>query len=166
MSDNHVTMPVSTPSLDHLTTEELGQLRAKFSAASREARRKAMQIISRYPSLKKPWGRSLGMDKNTTPAERVEIHTALERELLRLPDAYLAHAWANSLVVLDEAVRTELLRRTGSAVPKKKPRPEAEPVAEVRAKPREPEKPEPEDNTLGANDLAAMFAQAGDDDSV
>lgn len=173
VSDDHVTMPLNLPALDHLSTEEVGQLRAKLSAASRDARKRATLLLGRQASLKKPWGRSLTMNKNTSAEERAEIQRDLERALLRVPEAYLAHAWANSLVTLDTHCREELLRRTGSAQPKKKALAEAMvaaapkcvlkdyPSAPPPPAPKPPE--EPDADALDGDALAAMFDQAGDE---
>ena len=105
MYDDHAKLPVTLPSLDHLTDGELGALRSRFSLAAREASRKANQAIQGADSLKKPWARSLCLDKKTSPEERAEVLADFERELLRVPEAFLAHAYANSLVLLDEACK-------------------------------------------------------------
>jgi hypothetical protein len=163
VAEDHVTLPFSLPPLDHLTTTEVGQLRGRVQVVSREARKKATQILTREPSLKKAWGRSISMGKNTTPEERAEIQRDLERELLRCPEAYLAHAWANSLVTLDIHCRDELLRRTGSVNPKKKTVVEAvRPVVESPPAPKP--LPEPPGDEIDGSDLAAMFDQAHGDE--
>lgn len=115
------------------------------------------------------------MDKNTSAEERAEIQRDLERALLRVPEAYLAHAWANSLITLDTHCRDELLRRTGSAQPNPKKKALAE--AMVAAAPKcvlkdypspvaepKPAAPEPEEDTIDGSDLAAMFDQAPSDE--
>ncbi len=174
VADDHVTLPFALPALDHLTTTELGQLRGRVQVVSREARKKATQILTREPALKKVWGRSISMNTNTTPEERAEIQRDLERELLRYPEAYLAHAWANSLVTLDTHCRDELLRRTGSVNPKKKALAEAMAAAVSKPRPRgdypappapAPKPlPEPDGDEIDGSDLAAMFDQAPGDE--
>lgn len=190
VSDDHVSLPVILPSLDHLTHEELGALRTRFAGAAREARRKANQTIQRFEALKKPWSRSLSIEKKTPPEERAEILQTFEKELLRVPEAFLAHAYANSLVLLEAVCREEIVRRSGEA-PKKKARAEPEvapappplvPISHGRQKrdqggftvwepkvdplpePVEPATPAEEKPVLDERDaLAAMFAQAGDE---
>jgi hypothetical protein len=150
--DDHVTLPVTLPSLDHLSNEELSALRSKFASSAREARRKATQVIQRFETLKKPWSRSVSVHKGTPPEERAEIMRAFEKELLRVPEAFLAHAYANSLVTLDGACREELIRRTGTVGPKKKSvEPKARPTAPVPTV------------LEGPDAFAAMFDGAEDD---
>ena len=121
MSNEHATLPVATPSLDHLTDEELNALRGKLSNAAKEARRKANQVIQRSPSLKKPWTKSLSVSKATPSDERAAIFADFERELLRVPEAYIAHAFANSLVTLDTLCRDALQQRSAAAaLPKRR----------------------------------------------
>jgi hypothetical protein len=179
-------MPFELPDLGALSNEELAAFRAKVMATSRDARRKAITAIHRVPSLRQPWNRSLGFTKSTTPEERAEVHRLLETQLLRAPEAFLAHAWANSLVALDLACRDELLRRTGSANPKKKhpvPIPATPPhvqvtheppithelpssapalIAQITVIPPPPPLPVVPQNEVDA--LAAMFDGAEEDD--
>ncbi len=156
---DHVTLPVTLPSLDHLTNEELGALRSRLSLTAREARRKANQIIQRTESLKKPWGRSLSLQKSTPADERTAIMQEFERELLRVPEAYIAHAYANSLVLLDTACR-EAMSQRALPLSKKKTTPVALPPPKI------PEPPDTTKRIFGMDDLAAMFDQAEDDDPV
>jgi hypothetical protein len=127
VSHEHATLPVATPSLDHLTDEELNALRGKLSNAAKEARRKANQVIQRSPSLKKPWTKSLSVSKATPSDERAAIFADFERELLRVPEAYIAHAFANSLVTLDAACR-EALQQRSQALPKRRGAPAPAPI--------------------------------------
>lgn len=150
MADDHATLPVALPSLDHLTNEELAALRTRVVSTMRDVRRKATLVIGRTPSLAKPWSRSLNVDKDTPHEERVAAFTELERELLKVPEAYLNHAYANTLVTLDLALREEVARRTN---PKKKP---AEP----------PPKPEPKNEKPEPADFAAIMANLGEGESV
>lgn len=151
MPDDHVTLPVTLPPLTHLTNEELGSLRNKLSTTLREARRKANQTIGRFEALRKPWSRSLSVHKNTPPDERTEIMRSFERELLRIPEAFLAHAYANALVTLDMACREEILRRPGLSTKKK-----------GQAAPCPPEvKPAP--LLEGSDAIMAMFEGVDDD---
>lgn len=75
----------------------------------REARKKSTAVITRIPNVQKAWLRSLSL-KSDDP-ERVAILAALELELLRHPEAFLAYAHANSLVVLDEGFKAEMAKR-------------------------------------------------------
>jgi hypothetical protein len=164
VSDDHAALPVTLPSLDFLTDTELGALRSKFSLAAREARRKANQVIQRTESLKKPFGRALSVHKGTSPEEREEAFRAFERELLRVPEAFLAHAYANSLVLLDTACREAMSKRALPLSKKKGPSP---PVASTSPKPPTvPEPPATVKSLVGEEALAAMFDQADEDDLV
>ncbi len=171
MADDHATLPVALPSLDHLTNEELGALRGKVMTVMREARRKSTQVIGRAPSLKKSWSKSLTITKDTAPEARIAILTEFEQELLRVPEAYLAHAYANSLTRFDELLRETLARRsTGSVNPRKKASTPAPVVAKIEeppsAPPPPPEPPPTQPALEGADALAAMFDAAVDDDAV
>jgi len=119
--NEHASLPVATPSLDHLTADELNALRGKFSSSAKDARRKANQAIQRNPSLKKPWTRSLNVNKGTSSEERTAILAEFERELLRIPEAFIAHAYANSLVLLEAACRDEMQRRSMPQPAKRQP---------------------------------------------
>lgn len=126
MPDDHASLDIHVPSLAHLTEEELGQLRTKVSSSAREARRKSNLIIQRHASLKKPFMRSLSVHKDTPPDERAATMADFEHELLRVPEAFIAHAYANALVTLESLVRDEILKRVIPGSKKKKP---PEPVA-------------------------------------
>lgn len=146
MPDDHVSVPFPLPSLVHLTEEELGRLRTKVAAAAREARRKANLVLQRSPSLKKPWSRSLSVHKGTSAEDRAAIMLDFEHELLRVPEAFIAHAYANALVTFESLCRDESLKRVIPGSKKKRP-------------------PEP---TPGVSDeaaiVAAMFEQVGEDE--
>lgn len=133
MSDDHLSLPVRLPDLAHLSNEELRALRAKIGSMTRDARRKAQTAIQKYPSIREPWMRVLGQKRGP---DSEEAYRTLERELLRHPDAFLAEAYVNSLFVLDEAIRDEILKRSfnGTGAEKKKPKTEPpKPVAPVDA---------------------------------
>ena len=106
----HVSLPVRLPDLSHLTNDELQALRHRISLMTRDARKKATNIINRIPSVQKPWMRTLSL-KPDDPT-RQESFAKLELELLRHPEAFLAHAYVNSLFVLDEGLRAEMGRRS------------------------------------------------------
>ena len=112
-SDDHATLPLVLPSLTHLTNEELGAFRDKVGAASRDARRKANQVLQKHGELKAAWSRSLSITGETPEADRANILGTFERELLRVPEAFIAHAFANSLVTLVAVCRNEALHRAG-----------------------------------------------------
>jgi hypothetical protein len=119
--DDHVSVPFPLPSLAHLTEEELGRLRTKVATAAREARRKANLVLQRSPSLKKPWSRSLSVHKGTSTEDRAAIMLDFERELLRVPEAFIAHAYANALVTFEGLCREEGIRRVIPGSKKKRP---------------------------------------------
>lgn len=112
MANEHASLPVAIPSLEHLTNDELNALKGKFSATAKEARRRANQTLGRFPQLKKPWQRSLSVGKSTPDGDRAAVFAEFERELLRVPEAYVAHAYANSLILLEMSCRDEMLRRS------------------------------------------------------
>lgn len=146
MSDDHVSLPFPLPSLAHLTEEELGNLKTKFAASAREARRKANLVLQRSPSLKKSWGQSLNVHKGTSPEDRTAIMQEFEAELLRVPEAFIAHAYANALVTFESLCRDEILRRVLPGSKKKK-------------------RPEPAPTFVPQTDvLAAMLDQVGEDE--
>lgn len=132
----HVSLPIRTPDLTHLSNEELHALRSKVASMTREARKRANNAILKHPTLKDPWFKSMSV-KGDDP-EREEVMRRLEQQLLRFPEAFLSYAYANSLFVLDEAFRQEMLRRSLPAnAPKKKkqatastPPPEPAPTSE------------------------------------
>ena len=128
MPDDHVSLPLPLPSLRHLTEEELGKLRLRVSSTARDARRKANLIIQRNTSLKGSWGRSLSIHKGTSVEDRTAIMRDFERELLRVPEAFIAHAYANALVVFEGLCREESLRRVIPGSRKKKKPPEPSPA--------------------------------------
>ena len=116
----HASLPVVTPSLEHLTNEELGAFRSKLMSTAKEARRKANQTIGRHAELKKPWQKTLSVGKSIPPEERAAVFREFEQALLRIPEAYIAHAFANSLILLEEACKNEMLRRSMLPGPGKK----------------------------------------------
>lgn len=120
MADEHTALPIRVPSLVHLTDQELSDLRSKLTYQSREARRRATQAIGKSSSLQKLFNKTLNLTKDTKIEERENVMAMFEKELLRVPDAFIAHAYANSLILLDVACRDELLRRKGPAPKKKK----------------------------------------------
>jgi hypothetical protein len=133
VSHEHVSLPVRIPDLTYLTNEELQALRSKVGSMTRDARKKANLIIQKYPDLRDAWMKSLGV-KIDDP-DRDAVFQAMERRLLHYPDAFLAHAYVNSLFVLDAAFRDEMLRRSlpGNGKKKAKPHtPPPEPTLETR----------------------------------
>jgi len=73
--------------------------------------------MQKSPELKKLWGLNLGINKDTSQEDKDAIYQAFQRELTRNPEAYIAHAWANSLTILASVCGEEMLRRAG---PRKK----------------------------------------------
>jgi hypothetical protein len=159
--DDHAQLPVTLPSLDHLTNAELGALRSKFALAAREARRKANQVIQRTELLKKPWQRTLNVSKNTPLVERQAALEAFEKELLRVPEAFLAHAYANSLVLLDTACREAMRLRS---VPLTKKKTVSEPVVLVAQSSSAPPPPATPTGKLPEDDLDDLRALMGLDE--
>jgi hypothetical protein len=147
------------PSLAHLSNEELGALRSKLSSAARDARRKATLTIQKSPSLSKPYTKSLSIDKKAAEHERAEIMAIFERELLRVPEAYVAHAFANSLVLLDGYCKEELTRRVGSK-PKKQAAPPAPAPVPAPPVPQAPPPPAPEAPVEELSGMDLLFQQA------
>jgi hypothetical protein len=156
MPDDYVTLPTGIPVLEYLTNEELSQLRTKLSIVSRDARRKASIVIQRYPSLKRLWTLSLSVDNNTSQEDRDTIHRSFEQELLKNPEAYLAHAWANSLVILNSACGNEMLRRTG-------PRKKGDKTPQIPPPPPVPTFLTPDERQAS---MEALFEQARKEDSI
>lgn len=105
-------LPIRLPPLDHLTNEELQALQAKLLAAAREARRKANSAIMKTESLKETWNRMLSLKKKSPPEEREGVLSSFERELLKQPECFIAHAFANSLVMVEAACRKETFSRS------------------------------------------------------
>jgi hypothetical protein len=96
----------------------------------------------------------VNIGKDTPPEERAEIMQAFERELLRVPEAFLAHAYANSIVTLSEACRKELARRALAAAMGR-----AIPRCVLKDYPSAPAAPAPSPE----GSLDAMFDSAEDD---
>lgn len=104
---DHGALPVSVPDLTHLTTTELTTLRSYISSQTREARKKANQLLAKTESLRKIWMDTIS-SKTATPETRLEF----QRQLVKHPAAFVAYGYANSLFVIDEAIRAEMNRRS------------------------------------------------------
>jgi len=129
VSDDHLSLPVRLPDFSHLSNEELRALRSKIGSVTRDARKKAQSAIQKYPAVRQSWMQVMGQKRDP---DHEEAYRTLERELLRYPEAFLAEAYVNSLFVLDEAIRAEMLKRSfnGTAIPKKKSKTEPPPTPE------------------------------------
>lgn len=102
----HGALPVSIPDLSHLTPTELLALRRHIMSQTREARKKSNQLLNRDETLRRAWMDTVG---NHTTAE---ARQTFQRLLVRFPAAFLAYTYANSLFVIDEALRAEIKLRS------------------------------------------------------
>lgn len=101
----HASLPIRVPSLANLTNQELGALRGKIHTVARKARKDASKIICKDTGLKNLWLQTLSSSDNQESLARFET------ALMRNPDAFIAHSWANSLVSLGQALQTEMFSR-------------------------------------------------------
>lgn len=107
----HGSLPVQLPDLSHLTIQELSAFRTHIASQSKDARKKATQLLGKLDApVRAMWMATLST--KGSEAERKLLLSDFQRELLRTPKAYVAYCFANSFVVLDEAIRAEQLRRT------------------------------------------------------
>lgn len=120
VADSHPTVPVPMPDLSHLTHAELTTLRSYFTTQSRELRRKAIQVMGKYPTVKSLWMKTVALPAGATQEERDAIWVPFHREVLRYPEAFFLYAWANTLVTLDKYLWDAMVERSKIEGPKKK----------------------------------------------
>lgn len=104
---DHVSLPVGIPNLTHLTTQELTSLKGVLVLQAREARKKSNQLLNKSEDLRKVW-----VDTLSASVFAETRRQDFQRLLVKHPQAFLAYAYANSLRVIEEAVRAEMNRRS------------------------------------------------------
>lgn len=105
----HVVLPVHLPDLSSIQNADIKALRSRIQTEGRKARAEASKAIYKEDILRKPWMTSLG---NGSDEDKAEARRVFEQEILRYPDAFLRHAWANALSSLDNALLGEMIRRS------------------------------------------------------
>ncbi len=118
MGYDHIALPAHLPDLTHLSNEELQALRQRVVVSARDARKKAQTLIQKYPSLRSEWMKAIST--KVGDPDRDAILQRMEKELLRYPEAFIAHAYVNSLLVLDAGLQEVLTQRNLAKTPKKK----------------------------------------------
>jgi hypothetical protein len=106
---DHLSCPLPLPPLDHLTPAELRALRDVLHREGRVARKEASKTLSKIPELNGLWLKTIAL--KTDAENYTETLDAFNRELVKHPDAFLKHAYANSLVIMDGAIHDETLKR-------------------------------------------------------
>jgi hypothetical protein len=105
----HVVLPVHLPDLSQVKNEDVKALRDRIYAEKRKARKEATKLIAKEPKLRDLWMVSLGTGpEETKNAARV----AFEIEIMRYPEVFLKHAWANALTSLENALQGEMIERS------------------------------------------------------
>jgi len=112
VSVEHLASPVSIPSLTHLSVAELHSIRSYLASQTKESRKKSNQAISKVPTLKTLWLKTVGLRSDSSEEDRAQVYGEFHREILRHPEAFLVYAQANALYVLDKAIWEEMLRRS------------------------------------------------------
>ena len=109
----HLSCPLPIPPLDHLTQLELTALREMLHRINKEARKEASKTITKIPALYSLWLKTIAI--KTAAEDSTATLEAFNRELVRHPDAFLKHAYANSLLILDTAIHEEALKRADTS---------------------------------------------------
>lgn len=118
----HVVLPVHLPDLGQVKNEAVKALRDRLYAEKRKARKEAAKLIAKEPKLQDLWMASLGTGSEES---RAAARIAFEVEIMRHPEAFLKHAWANTLTYLESALQEEMIERSKlrqGQEPKKKAR--------------------------------------------
>lgn len=122
VSSEYQTLSVPLPDLSHLTQAELVALRSLLTVKAKEARKESVKTLSKIPIVKDLWMKLIGLPSTASDETRAEIMNPLNKECLRYPEAFLVHAWANSLRVLECHVWDEILKRSKEEAERKGPK--------------------------------------------
>jgi hypothetical protein len=108
----HLSCPLPLPPLDHLSVAELTALRQELHRIGRTARKEASKTIQKIPGLNKLWLKTIAV--KTDDENRLAILEEFNRELVKHPEAFVKHAYANSLVIIDTAIHDEAMKRAAT----------------------------------------------------
>lgn len=102
--------------LNELTDDNLKDLSATLTTRVKEAKKKVSNHLKKDNRLMSAWVTKLGLDPpKALPEEVLEIRNQRKREfelaLMSNPEAFVAFQISTFLVQLNEAVRTERIRR-------------------------------------------------------
>src|SRR5574343_875277 len=95
----HLSCPLPLPPLEHLTMAELTALRQELHRVGKVARKEASKTLQKIPVLNSLWLKTIAV--KTDDENRLAVLEAFNRELVKHPDAFVKHAYANSLVIID-----------------------------------------------------------------
>lgn len=111
---DELSTPIDLPDFTHLSVPELTSLRNHIAMQTKEARKKANVAIAKTgsPTLKSLWMNYVSLRSDTSAEDRRATSKPFYNELLRHPIAFLAYSYVNSLLILDQAIVQDMLRRS------------------------------------------------------